>query len=289
MTEPRGIDRLREMLANRPPMSADLGPRRAGFEAMMARMWDVSHLAVTETDGGAWVDAPGVRQDRAVIYLHGGAFMLGSSASYAGLAGLIGAAADARVLVLDYPLAPEHPFPAAPDAVLAAWDRLTSAGMDPAALALAGDSAGANLAIGAALALKGRGPAAVGCISAYLDMTHTRPSIRERAPRDPFVSLDTLDVPRRAYAPDTDPRDPRLSPIFGDLSNLPPILLMVGEDEAFHDDSVDFAALAQEAGSPAEVEIWPEMIHVWPIFAPILDEGRAAAQRLGAFLGGHLR
>ncbi len=288
------IDRLRAMLEARPPMSADLAARRAGFEAMMARMWDVSDLALTPSEGalaGLWVDAPGARVDRIVIYLHGGAFMLGSSRSYAGLAGLIGGSAGARVLVLDYPLAPEHPFPAAPEAVRAAWAALCAQGHDPGRMALAGDSAGANLAVGAALALRdagGPGPAALGCISAYLDMTHRRPSIAERAPRDPFVSLATLEVPSRTYAPSADYADPRLSPIFADLSGLPPTLLLVGEDEAFHDDSVDFAELARRAGSDARVEVWPRMVHVWPLFAPMLAQGRRGAECLGTFLGRHM-
>jgi acetyl esterase/lipase len=283
------------MLAARPPMTADVAARRAGFEAMMARMWDTSHLTVTPAEGalaGAWVDAPEARADRVILYLHGGAFMVGSSASYAGLAGLIGAAARAQVLVLDYPLALEAPFPAAPDAVLAAWDALMAEGHAPGRVALAGDSAGANLAVGAAVALRDRGgpgPAALGCVSAYLDMTHARPSVAVRAPRDPFVDLATIDAPARAYAPHvTDRADPRLSPIFADLAGLPPALMLVGEDEAFHDDSVDFAARARAAGVEAEVEVWARMVHVWPLFAPMLAEGRRAAERLGGFLGAHL-
>lgn len=292
-TDREEIARLRAMLDARPPMGTDLAARRAGFEAMMAKMWDVSDLGLS--DGpvpGLWVDTPGVSMNRAVIYLHGGAFMLGSARAYAGLAGRIGAAANARVLVPDYPLAPEHPFPAARTAILDAWQALLADGMSPDRIALAGDSAGANLAVGAALALRDTGgpaPAALATISAYLDMTHTRPSITERAPRDPFVSLDTLEVPSRIYAPDAaDYADPRLSPIFADLAGLPPILLMVGEHEAFHDDSVDFAALARAAGVSATAEVWPEMIHVWPLFAPMLRQGGRAAARLGEFLNTHL-
>jgi acetyl esterase/lipase len=289
------IARLRALLAARPPMGADLAARRAGFEAMMARIWDLGDLAMTPATGdlaGTWVDAPGARPDRVILYLHGGAFMVGSPRSFAGLAGLIGAAASARVLVLDNPLAPEHPVPAAPDAAARAHAALIAAGHDPARIAFAGDSAGANLALGAALAARDGGrplPAAIACISAYLDMTHSRPSIRERSPRDPFVALDTIDVPARLYAPDhADRTDPRLSPIFADLRGLPPMLLLVGEDEAFHDDSVDFAAAARQAGCDAVAEVWPAMVHVWPLFAPMLAEGRAAADRAGRFLGAHL-
>lgn len=292
------IATLMDLLARRLPIDAPVRDRRASFERMASK-FPLPPDLVTERSviheaglSGELVSTNAAEGDRTILYLHGGAFVIGSSASYRELAGRLGRAARARVLVLDYRLAPENPFPAALEDSVAAYTWLINqAGLSPNSIAVAGDSAGGNLAVSSILVARDSGtpmPAAIGLISPYLDLTNARPSIRGRAKRDPFLDASKIEMIGQSLGLNLNRRDPRVSPIFADLTGLPAILVMVGSEEILHDDGVDFARNARAAGVNAVSEVWPDLFHIWPFFGPILEEGRLATDRLGAFLAAHL-
>jgi monoterpene epsilon-lactone hydrolase len=239
---------------------------------------------------GEWVavdsPAPGV-----VIFFHGGAYMFGSAKGYRALTAAVGAAADARVLAVDYRLAPEHAFPAAVDDTLAVYRAVLEEGTPPSQIAFAGDSAGGALAIATMLSAREAGlplPAAAYGISSWLDLAGEGQSFIELADVDPIMTAEGALGCAAAYLQGSDPRHPLASPIHADLSGLPPILLQVGSVEMFLDDSTRFARNAAIAGVHVEMQVWPEMPHVWHRFPTLLPEAAAALRSGGAFLRQHL-
>lgn len=286
-----------EMLRANPPIQGDtLLDQRAAMAAMTANLPRAEDVRYESVDAGGvpaeWVMAPESRDDRAVLYLHGGAYVMGSIDSHRGLATRIARGTRARVLVLDYRLAPEHAFPAAVDDALVAWRFLLDGGIASAQAAIAGDSAGGGLTAATLVALRDAGaslPAAAVCISPWLDLTLGSDSIRTLADEDPFVDAAGLLAPAaEAYLAGADPRSPTASPIFADLAGLPPLLVQVGTAEVLLDDSRRFAERARAAGVDVELEVAEEMIHVWHAFADILPEAEQAIDRLTAFLGRRL-
>jgi acetyl esterase/lipase len=211
-----------------------------------------------------WVRGP--EQAGALLFLHGGGFTSGSCITHRELAARLALSSGLAVLVLDYRLAPEHPFPAAPDDAAAAYRWLLDQGWAPGQLALAGDSAGACVALSALLRLKSNDvamPAAAALLSPWLDLTLSAASLGTRAASDPLVTRDGLAVAARHYLAGADPSGPMASPLFGDLHNLPPILLQVGGDEVLLSDAERLADLATAAGVHTRLCVWPEMWHVW--------------------------
>jgi acetyl esterase/lipase len=233
------------------------------------------------------VAAPGARPDRHLFYLHGGAFCAGSARLYRDLTWRLGRAAEATVLVPDYRLAPEYPFPAALDDALAAYEWLLADGADPRCIAIAGDSAGGGLVFSLLLRLRDGGrplPAAAAALSPWTDLALTGASLRDNATADPL--LDTRQLPRvtRWYLAGADPRQSAASPLYGDCRSLPPVLIQVGSDEILRDDAVRMAERLRADGVETALEIWPRMPHVWQLFAAILPEARRAIARVGEFL-----
>lgn len=235
------------------------------------------------TVGGQWLVPPGASARRCILYLHGGAYVMGSLACHRPMAGRLAIAAATRVLLLDYRLAPESPFPAALNDVLAAFRWLLERGFAPRDIAIAGDSAGGGLAL-AALRDQGLGlPALYVGISPWTDLTCSGESLRTRAKADPYVTEQALEL-RRHYAAETDFANPLVSPLFADLAGLPPMLLHVGEDEILLSDSTRLAAKASGAGVRVELKIWPGMWHVFHAFAPHLPEANTAIAEIGAWI-----
>lgn len=231
----------------------------------------------------------GAKPDRKILYLHGGGFVSGSPRTHRGLAGRLARGVKAETIVPDYRLAPECPFPSAIKDAARAYMALIDAGCAPARLAIAGDSAGGNLVFATLLKLKGQGapmPAAAVAMSPFVDFTASGESFYANNALDPL--LDTRGFPSlvEAYAPGVDARDPLLSPLFGDLADLPPTLIQCGSDEILRDDAVRMTAALRAAGVPCELEVWPRMPHVWQAFASFLPEGRKAVARINAFLRG---
>ncbi len=246
-----------------------------------------SQPVVANGVNAAWISAPGAAADRAVLYLHGGGYIMGSLNTHRDMMGRISRAAQARVLGLDYRLAPEHPFPAAVDDTVAGYRFLLDQGLPPSRLAVAGDSAGGALTLAALIAGRDAGlpmPAAAVCLSPFLDLEGTGESIKTRADVDPIATPEVIDVWAKAYLAGADPRTPLANPLFADLHGLPPLLIQVGDHEVLLDDSTRLAERAQAAGVNAELEVWPEMIHRWHSYAAVLPEGQQAIDGIGTFL-----
>lgn len=239
-----------------------------------------------------WIAAADARRDKVVLYLHGGGFQVGSTRSHRALMGCISGAAGCRVLGVDYRLAPEHRFPAALHDACAAFDWLLSQGLAPADIALAGDSAGAGLALSMLLTLRDGGralPAAAVLMSAWTDLTASGDSYATRAAADPIHQRPMILAMARNYlGADGNPSDPRASPLFADLHGLPPLLMQVGDRETVLSDSTRFADKARAAGVTVELEVWDGMVHVFQQFPTELREAREALQSIGGFLQRHL-
>ncbi len=239
-----------------------------------------------------WVAAPGSHADRAVLYLHGGGYVIGSCNTHRNLAYNLSAASKARVLLLDYRLAPEEPFPAPVEDAVGAYGWLLDQGFAPARLAVAGDSAGGGLTVAALVALRYRGqplPAAGLCLSPWVDMEGVGASMAAKADEDPSLNQDLLLWFSERYLAGADPRAPLAAPIYADLAGLPPLLVQVGTAEVLLDDSLRLVERARAAGVDVSLDIAHDMIHVWHLFAPILDEAGEAIARAGAFLRGRMR
>jgi phosphinothricin tripeptide acetyl hydrolase len=222
-----------------------------------------------------------------VLYLHGGGYVIGSPRSHRHLAAAIAGAAGASALLLDYRLAPEHPFPAAVEDATAAYRWLLDQATAPERIVIAGDSAGGGLTVATLLALReARVPLPAGgvCISPWVDLTCSGASYRTMAAADPIVRRAGVEEMARAYLGATPPRTPLASPLFADLRGLPPLLIHVGSDEVLLDDAVQLAERAKAAGVDATLEIYDRMIHVWHWFLPMLDEAQTAVEAIGRFV-----
>ena len=243
---------------------------------------------------GHWVLAPGVDPGFRLLYLHGGGFISGNGAFYLTLAARISSAAGCAVLLPDYRLGPEFPFPAALEDCSHAYDWMLANGPDaptPARAAfIAGDSAGGGLTLSTLLARRDRGlslPRGAVTLSAFTDLTLQAGSIRLEGDKDPIMHPNCLPEFVKRYLGDTDPHNPLASPVFGDYRGLPPLLIQVGEHEIIRDDSCQTAEQAQAAGVDATLEVWEGMFHVFPSHEPLLPEARQAIDHIAAFLQKH--
>ena len=265
---------------------------RADWDQLFAAPGDA---AVQEVDAAGlrcqWITAPGARDDRVVLYFHGGGFQVGSLASHRELMACVSAAAQARVLGVDYRLAPEHRFPAPLQDALAAYDWLRGQGVPAARIAVAGDSAGGGLGLSLMLALRQQGrelPVAYWGLSAWADLSAGGESYASRAALDPIHQRQMILAMARNYlGGHGDARDPLASPLFAsdaDLAALPPLLLQVGERETVVSDSETFARRVRSAGAEAQCQVWPGMIHVFQQFPTELAAARDALAAGGRFL-----
>ncbi len=237
-----------------------------------------------------WLSPEDSDPQRTLLYLHGGGYVIGSIATHHGLASRIALAAGARLLLIDYRLAPEHPFPAALEDALSAYRWLLAQGFGPRHIAIGGDSAGGGLTLAAALSLRDRHeplPAALFLMSPWTDLTFSGDSIKSRAQRDPVLSINDNWL-ENTYAGDQPLTHPLISPLFADLAGLPPTIIQVGTEEILYDDSVRLAEKALLAGVDATLEVWEGMWHVFQGFAPYMPEAGQAIDQLGAFLKKHI-
>lgn len=224
--------------------------------------------------------------DCVTFFLHGGGYITGGPKLYRQVTWRIAEATHAAVISVDYPLAPEHPFPAAINDAATAWRTLLAEGFDPRRCAILGDSAGGGLALSLVLKLRDERvplPAAVVAISPWTDLAITGLSARAGA-SDPMLGANELGPMAAEYLAGADARDPYASPLYGDPYGLPPTLIQVGGDEILRDDATRMAEKLENAGCAVALEIWPRMPHVWHAFAPVLPEARHAITRIGQFV-----
>jgi|SRR5579885_2820373 acetyl esterase/lipase len=289
------LDSLIQMLKSQ-PLNPNLSVQetRAGFE-QMAAMFPVAGDVKCEpvSAGGVkaeWVSAPGADPNRAILYLHGGGYVIGSINTHRSLAGRLSRASKARVLLIDYRLAPENPHPAAVEDAVAAYRWMLQQGLKPSRIAVSGDSAGGGLTVATLVAIRDAKlamPAAGVPISPWVDLEGIGDSMTTKAAVDPIVQKAGLLQMAQAYLAGKDPRTPLAAPLYADLSGLPPLLIQVGTAETLLDDASRLAERARKAGVQVTYEPWENMIHVWHLFAPMLDEGQQAIERIGAFVQEH--
>jgi acetyl esterase/lipase len=284
------IAKLRAVIAAR-PRATDIAQMRRDADARGLGFGLPADVSVKPVDAfgvrAEWTSTADADPSRAVLYLHGGGYVIGSLDSHRHLAAEVGRACGARTLAVDYRLAPEHPFPAPVEDTVAAYRYLLESGLRSDRIALAGDSAGGGLVVGALLAIREAGlplPACGWCLSPWVDMQALGESFTDRAVADPTVQKATILMMADWYLGGADPRHPHAAPLYGDLRGLPPLLIQVGSAETLLDDSLALARKAGIADVVAHLQIWPEMIHIWHLYFPILADGRCAIAAGGSFV-----
>jgi acetyl esterase/lipase len=276
-------------------LQADVPTLRASFNELMARIPapdDVRQNTTTIGGVGAIeVTAPGADGDTAILYFHGGVYVIGSAATSVPLVAELARRTGARVITVDYRLAPEHPYPAAVDDARDAHQGLLEQGVDPGRIALAGDSAGGGLAVATLLALRDAGaplPACAFMMSPYADLTLSGDSIASRHTVDRTLTPEGLRLRIPDYVAGADAADPLISPVFADLTGLPPLLIQVGSNEILLSDALRLAERAAMANVTVTLDVTDGVPHVFQAFAAMLDEADAALVRASAFLRNNL-
>ena len=289
------IDAVRALLSSK--------PRPVGCSAMRKRLdevgtvWPIAddvELTTVDVNGmpGEYSIVPGTDASRVLLFFHGGGYCSGSIPSHRRLVTEAGRAARSRTLTVGYRLAPEHRFPAAYDDALTAWRFLQNQGIAAAHIAIGGDSAGAGLTLGLIDRLRDAHeelPACAWLISPWTDLTMSGSTLASKAAADPLIHKEYLNELADAYVPaGMDRKDPRVSPLYADFRDVPPMLIQVGSNETLLDDATRLAARAGTADVAATLEIWPHMIHAWPLWNAHLEDGRRALARAGSFIRAHL-
>jgi monoterpene epsilon-lactone hydrolase len=277
------------------PADIDLNEqRRLLRELISAQPLPADVIVTAATLGGvpvAEVTVDGVEPRHVVLYFHGGVYVLGDAVQAAGLAAQIGRRTQAKVISVDYRLAPEHPYPAAVDDALAAYEALLDDGTAPADIAFAGESAGGGLAIATMVNARDHGlplPAAAYVMSPYADLTLAGTTMDTKRDADPLLSRENLQARIPDYTAGQDPALGLISPIFADLSGLPPLIIQAGSHEVLLDDAVRVARQAATADVQVTLDITPGVPHVFQAYYAILDEAAAALDRAGQLLSGQL-
>lgn len=289
------IDAVRALLVEK--------PRPVGWQERRQRLDEVGavwpaadDVAIEPADidglGGEWSIVPGNDPGRVLVFFHGGGYCAGSAVSHRRMVTEAGRAGGVRTLTVDYRLAPEHPFPAAVEDANKAWRFLRKQGIRPEHIVVGGDSAGSGIALALLQALRAAGEALPPClwlISPWADMTLTAASLDTKDAVDALIHKPYLAELIDAYVPaGMDVRDPRLSPLFADLTGAPPMLIQVGSAEALLDDAIGLARAAGMADVAVTLEIWPHMIHAWQLWNARLEPARRALASAGAFMRRHL-
>ena len=298
MPSPQAVALLDSMRAVRDSLDEvpTLEQQRAGGDMFGAMTAEPPGISSEIVDAGGvpamWVTPPELDGDAVVLYLHGGGYVACSMHTHRSLVGHLATHAKLRVLNLDYRLAPEHPYPAAVDDAVAAYRWLLDQGHAPSAVAFAGDSAGGGLALAALLRLRDEGaplPAAAFTMSAYADATCASPRYETQSSVDLLVSIESARVSWGFYlSGGADPTDPYVSPVFGDFTGLPPLLLQAGGAECLLGDSEAVRDRADAAGVEVELTTWPDLQHVFQVTAGNVPESDEALAAAGAWLRARL-
>lgn len=262
-----------------------------------ANVLGTSHGVTTETCEirglhAEWLTPENAVDGKLLLYLHGGAYIMGSRSTHRELASHIASATGVRTLLPEYRLAPEHPFPAAIDDAVGVYRDLIADGHAAHDIVIAGDSAGGGLTMATLLSLRDAReplPAAACMLSPWLDLSATGESMTTRMHSDPWFKPSDMPIVASYYCEESQLRHPLASPVFADLSDLPPLYIQVGEDEILLSDSTRCAERVRAAGGNIELEIWPGMWHVFQVFVHRMPESREAIRKIGAFVRRELK
>ena len=286
------IDAIRALLTSK-PRPVGWSERRQRIDEI-GSTWPVADdIALEEVDlggdlPGEWSLAPGSDPSRVLIFFHGGGYCSGSIVSHRRMVTEAGRAARMRTLAVAYRLAPEHPYPAAHEDAMKAWRFVRGRDVAPDHIVIGGDSAGGNLTITLINRLRAAGgdqPACAWLASPWTDLTMSGASLETKATADPLIHKAYLEELADAYSPGPLSRNnPLISPLFADLCGFPPTLIQVGSDETLLDDAVRFARALGLADANVTLEVWPHMIHAWPMWNAKLEDGRRALQEVGTFV-----
>ena len=290
------FEAVRSMLAAAPTPDPSETPaeRRARLDANAVNTPLADGVVKTEVEiagvpGAAWLHPEAHDSDSlpALLFFHGGGYRVGSIISHQGFGSHLASLIPARVLLVDYRLAPENPFPAAVDDCIAAYRWMLDSGIDPARIALIGDSAGGGLVGAVLLGARSQGlplPGAGVCLSPWVDLTNSSASHAERDEVDVMFGHDDAVTAASWYLNDHNPRDPLASPLFGDWEGMPPMLVHAGDHEVLLDDATGFAAVLEDAGVEVDLRIWPGMIHDFQIMYPNYPEAVEGTEAIAAFV-----
>jgi epsilon-lactone hydrolase len=271
--------------------AADVPTLRASFEEVMRQVPVAPDVRKTPIAVGGIaaieVTIDGTDPANVILYFHGGVYVIGSAAASVPLVADLARRTATKVITIDYRLAPEHPYPAALQDARAAYEGLLEQGIDPGRIALAGESAGAGLAVATLLALRDAGkalPSSAFLMSPYADLTLSGESVVDKEVLDPLLTPDNLRRRVTDYVADADAADPYISPVQGDLTGLPPMLIQVGSHEILLSDAISLAARAATADVAVTLDVVPGVPHVFQAYAAVLDEGDAALDRAATFI-----
>src|SRR3954454_15855910 len=277
------------------PDDSDVNEQRRLLRELLSAQPLPADVTVTGAELGgvptAEITVDGVEPRHVVLYFHGGVYVMGDAFLAAGLASQVGRRTSAKVISVDYRLAPEHPYPAAVDDALAAYEALLDNGTAPSDIVFAGESAGGGLAVATMVNARDHGlplPAAAFVMSPYADLTLAGTTMETKREVDPLLSRGPLQSAVTAYAAGQDAALGLISPIFADLSGLPPVIIQAGTHEVLLDDAVRLAQHAATADLEVTLDITPRVPHVFQAYYPILDEAAAALDRAGQLLSAHL-
>ncbi|NUM36562.1 MAG: alpha/beta hydrolase [Candidatus Brocadiae bacterium] len=240
---------------------------------------------------GEWIKIHGESTQYHILYLHGGGYTLGSIHTHRELVSRIARACHAKILLVDYRLAPENPFPAAVEDAVASYQYMLDKGIPSNNIVIMGDSAGGGLTLSTLLFLKNRQlpmPAAAVCLSPWVDLAGTGESMKSRSHLDPMINEKMIGIMARHYMGKEDLKNPLASSIYADLTGLPPLLIQVGTNEVLFDDAIRLAERAKECHVKAELDIWQDMTHVWHFFSFLLPQANAAINKIAAFIDKHI-
>ena len=267
---------------------------RQGLAGMMSFSLPPAGCSIERVNAGGpealWVNASENKDRATILYFHGGAYSMGSASTYLGITGMLSELCGLRVLSVDYRLAPEHPFPAAVDDAVSAYRWLLQQGVPAKSIVIGGDSAGGGLTFATMIELKNKGvqlPAAIFTISPWVDLAHTGETIETKADVDPMFTKSGMIYMAKLYADKTDLLSPLISPLYADLSGLPPVLIHVGTSEMLLSDSRRMAEALRKAGVDCMLKEWEDLFHVFNTVVYI-PESRIANEEIATFIKSHI-
>lgn len=267
---------------------------RQGLAGMMSFSQPPSGCSIERVNAGGpdalWVDASKNNDKATILYFHGGAYSMGSASTYLGITGMLSELCGLRVLSVDYRLAPEHPFPAAIDDAVSAYRWLLQQGVPAKSIVIGGDSAGGGLTFATMIELKNKGvqlPAAIFTISPWVDLAHAGETIETKADVEPMFTKSGMVYMAKLYADETDVFSPLVSPLYADLSGLPPVLIHVGTSEMLLSDSRRMAEALNHAGVDCVLKEWEDLFHVFHTVVNI-TEAREATEEIATFIKSHI-